>query len=169
MATEVLPAVLEGVDLTGSVLEIGPGPGIVSRALFAYGVDHLTSIEIDLVAAQKLRDEFGTSVTVHTGSATEIPVSSNTFDSIVCCTMLHHVPTTAMQDSLLAEACRVLKIGGVFTGSDSKTDLQFRLFHLFDIHNPVDVGGFEHRLLAAGFAQATVTDLEGRFRFRAIA
>ena len=167
MVRGVLPEVLEGVALDGAVLEIGPGPGLVSKALLAYGVEQLTSVEIDDAAADRLREQFGDSVTVHTGDASAMPMEANQFDTIVCCTMLHHVPTVELQDTILREAHRVLKPGGTFTGSDSKTDLRFRIFHLFDIHNPVDVDGFEDRLLAAGFAEASVVSLNGRFVFRA--
>jgi ubiquinone/menaquinone biosynthesis C-methylase UbiE len=132
-------------------------------------VERLTSVEIEDEAAVRLRERFGERVTVHTGSATALPLNDDSADVIVCCTMLHHVPTTLGQDQILAEAARVLRPGGVLTGSDSKTDLRFRLFHLFDIHNPVHVAGFERRLLEAGFAEATVTELPGRFRFRAVA
>ncbi len=33
MVGEILPWVLEGVELDGPVLEIGPGPGLVTEAL----------------------------------------------------------------------------------------------------------------------------------------
>ena len=169
MVGQVLPSVLDGVDLGGDVLEIGPGPGLVSNALFEYGVDHLTSVEIDEEAARRLRERHGDRITVHTGSAADMPIADDTFDTIVCCTMLHHVPTVELQDAILGECARVLKPGGILTGSDSKTDLRFRLFHLFDIHNPVPVETFEARLSAAGFSDVAVTDLPGRFRFRAVA
>ena len=169
MVGTVLPGVLKGVDLSGCVLEIGPGPGIVSKALFSYGVEHLTSVEIDAAAAERLRTQYGDRVTVHTGDASTMPLDDDQFDLIVCCTMLHHVPTTQLQDEILHEARRVLRPGGILVGSDSRTSLRFRLFHLFEVHNPVDVDGFEHRLEAVGFTDATVTPLEGSFLFRATA
>ena len=48
-------------------------------------------------------------------------------------TMLHHVPTVAAQDALLAEACRVLRPGGWFVGVDSLDDPGFRDFHAGDV------------------------------------
>ena len=49
MADEVLPWVLADVAMRGPVLEVGPGPGIVTEALLRYGVEDLTTEEEDLV------------------------------------------------------------------------------------------------------------------------
>ncbi len=167
MVGEVLPWVLEGVDLSGPVLELGPGPGLVTEALVRYGVEDLTSLEIDPVAAERLRDRYGDRVTVQTGDAAAMPFEDGRFSVVVCCTMLHHVPTAAAQDALLRESHRVLRPGGVMAGSDSRTSLRFRLFHLFDTHNPVDPLAFDRRLTAAGFSAVEVDPVAGRFRFRA--
>jgi hypothetical protein len=70
--------------------------------------------------------------------------------------MLHHVPSGALQDLLLAEAFRVLKAGGVFTGSDSTSSFRWRLFHLFDTCVPVEPETFAPRLEAAGFVEAQI-------------
>jgi hypothetical protein len=43
--------------------------------------------------------------------------------------MLHHIPTAGLQDRLFAEACRVLRSGGVFAGSDSASSIPFRVLH----------------------------------------
>ena len=106
MVRGVLPEVLEGVALDGAVLEIGPGPGLVSKALLAYGVEQLTSVEIDDAAADRLREQFGDSVTVHTGDASAMPMEANQFDTIVCCTMLHHVPTVERRGGVVGRLVR---------------------------------------------------------------
>lgn len=167
MVGEVLPWVLDGVDLTGPVLEIGPGPGLVTEALVRYGVEDLTTLEIDAAAADSLRRRYEDRVAVETGDAAAMPFPDGRFATVVCCTMLHHVPTNADQDRVLSESRRVLRPGGVMAGSDSRTNLRFRLFHLFDTHNPVDPFTLEDRLLAAGFGRAHVDPVDGRFRFRA--
>ena len=167
MVGEVLPEVLGDLDLSGRVLEIGPGPGLVTQALVEYGVGALTTVEIDPVAADRLRDRYGDRVTVHTASAASIPVDGGSFDVAVCCTMLHHVPTAALQDEILTEMHRVLAPDGVLAGSDSKTSARFRLFHLFDTHNPVEPGSFDQRLSDAGFEEVSVLEYPGRFLFRA--
>ena len=70
--------------------------------------------------------------------------------------MLHHVPTTDLQDKLFAEVARVLRPGGTFSGVDSLDSDEFRELHVDDICNPVDANGLEARLRAAGFSEARV-------------
>lgn len=70
--------------------------------------------------------------------------------------MLHHVPTVELQDQLLAEVARVLRPGGVLIGSDSSPSDDLRDFHEDDTYNPIEPDGFADRLVAAGFAEATV-------------
>ena len=58
------------------------------------------------------------------------------FSSVVCFTMLHHVPTPALQDQMFSEAFRVLQPGGAFAGSDGVPSLMFRVMHFGDTCNP---------------------------------
>jgi SAM-dependent methyltransferase len=169
MVGQILPWVLEDIDLDGPVLEIGPGPGLVTEALVRYGVDDLTTLEIDSEAADRLRARYESRVNVEAGDAAAMPFEDGAFAVVVCCTMLHHVPTNETQDRVLAEARRVLRPGGRLVGSDSRSGLRFRLIHLFDVHNPVDPSTLEPRLAAAGFSDGVVDPVEGRFRFRATA
>jgi ubiquinone/menaquinone biosynthesis C-methylase UbiE len=91
-----------------------------------------------------------------------------TFSGAVCMTMLHHVPSPALQDKLVAETFRVLRPGGTFVGCDSTPTLRWRLFHIMDTCVAVDTNGFAARLQAAGFVDATVETSEYHsFRFRA--
>jgi SAM-dependent methyltransferase len=89
------------------------------------------------------------------------------FDGAVCFTMLHHVPSAALQDRLLAEVARVLRPGGVFAGADSRYSRAFRLLHLFDTMVVVDPATFPQRLNAAGFEDVHVDSDQHAFRFRA--
>lgn len=169
MVGEILPWVFEGVDLEGPVLEIGPGPGLVTEALVRYGVGNLTTLEIEAPAADRLRQRYGDAVRVETGDAAAMPFPDSTFGTVISCTMLHHVPTAEAQDRVFDEARRVLRPGGTLVGSDSRTSLMFRLFHVFDVHNPVDPQTLPDRLARAGFSNPVVDATESRFRFRATA
>ncbi|NQV08200.1 class I SAM-dependent methyltransferase [bacterium] len=167
MVGKVLPWVLEGVDLSGPVLELGPGPGLVTEALVRYGVEDLTSLEIEPGAADRLRDRYGSRVRVMTGDATDMPFEAGAFSTIVCCTMLHHVPTVAAQNAVLGEAHRVIRPGGVMAGSDSRRNLRLWFFHTFDTYNPIDPADFTPRARAAGFADVEMETVDDTFRFRA--
>ncbi len=163
----LLPWALDGVELGREVLEIGPGYGATTRVLLPEA-RHLTLLEVDAASAARLREEFAgrTEEVVH-GDGTHMPFPDGRFDSVVCFTMLHHVPTPAAQDRLFAEAHRVLRPGGVFAGCDALSSVRFRLIHIGDTCVPVPPATLGERLRAAGFAEAEVTVWEGRVRFRA--
>jgi len=113
---QLLPWVLKDVELRRDLLEIGPGPGLTTDLLRSR-VERLTTIEIDPGFAEPLKQRMdGTNVTVVQGDAAKMPFESGSFSALVCFTMLHHVPSPALQDCLLQEACRVLKPGGIFVG-----------------------------------------------------
>jgi hypothetical protein len=82
--------------------------------------------------------------------------------------MLHHVDSTARQDEVLAEACRVLRPGGTFAGTDSVGgSLRFRLLHIGDVCTTIDPAGLPERLRAAGFVDVAVETAASSLRFRA--
>ncbi|HZQ07582.1 MAG TPA: class I SAM-dependent methyltransferase, partial [Anaerolineae bacterium] len=96
----ILPWALEGVDLGQDVLEVGPGPGLTTDIL-RQRLARVTAIEIDpqLAAALKQRMN-GTNVTVIEGDAAAMPFEDQKFSGAVSFTMLHHVPSPALQDQL---------------------------------------------------------------------
>lgn len=163
---EILPAVLDGLDLGDDVLELGPGYGAITRPL-AERVPRLTAVELDRALAARLTAAVGGRVHVVEADARELPFPDGRFSAVLCFTMLHHLPSPAAQDRVFAEARRVLRPGGVFAGADSRTSLRFRLIHLFDTLVPVDPETLPARLEAAGFAGVQVTAGERRFRFAA--
>src|SRR2546423_9507779 len=117
LAEEVLPAVLSGVPLAGEVLEIGPGYGASTGELVRMAA-HLTLVEADAALAADLAARFRGVTVVH-GDGARLPFGAARFGAVVCFTMLHHVPSVAVQDALLAEARRVLGPGGGVAGSGS--------------------------------------------------
>ena len=163
---DLLPCALGDVDLGDDVLEIGPGPGVTTEQLRGLA-PRLTAVEIDPQLAERLRASLAGGVEVVTADAADLPFPDGRFSAVVSFTMLHHVPSAQLQDRLLAEACRVLRPGGVFAGSDSTTGPLFRLAHAFDTMVLVDPDTFADRLSAAGFVEPTVQRARHAFRFRA--
>ena len=163
----IIPWTLEGVALGDDALEIGPGPGLTTDVLRTL-VERLTCVEIDGRLAVSLAERMdGLNVKVVEGDATALPFPAGSFSSAVSLTMLHHVPSPGLQDRLLAEVRRVLRPGAWFAGTDSRTSLRWRLYHLFDTCVPVDPETLGGRLTAAGFVGATVDSNPWAFRFRA--
>ena len=163
-----LPQVLSGAELGDEVLEVGPGPGLTTD-LLRTKVPRVTAIAIDPLLARALRQQsLGQGVEVVTGDAAALPFKSARFSAVVSFTMLHHVPSPALQDRLLAEVCRVLRPGGVFAGSDSTASFLFRLAHLGDTLVLINPDRFASRLQAAGFTHARVQHGNRVFGFQAI-
>lgn len=163
----IIPWTLENVPLGDDALEVGPGPGLTTNVLRSM-TRKLTCVEIDstLAASLKRRME-GTNVTVVQGDATQMSFQDASFSGAACFTMLHHVPSIELQDRLLAETCRVLKPGAWFAGTDSRTSLRWRLYHIFDTCVAVDPATIGQRLEKAGFADVSVDQNPWAFRFRA--
>jgi ubiquinone/menaquinone biosynthesis C-methylase UbiE len=153
---EVLPQATAGVDLGKELLELGPGPGAATEWL-RHRVDRLVAIEHEEDAAARLTERYaGTNVEVVFGSAAEVGYPDESFDTVATCTMLHHVPTRALQDRILAEAFRVLRPGGAFIGSDSLGSDGLHQFHEGDTYNPVEPAAFLVRLQTVGFTAITL-------------
>lgn len=164
----LLPWVLDDVELGPDVLEIGPGYGANLRVLVQQ-VPRLTAVEVDGATAALLEREYGDRARVIHGDGADLPLDDAAYSSVVCFTMLHHVPTADQQDRIFAEAHRVLRPGGVFAGSDSQPSLRFRLLHIRDTMNTVAPRTLPGRLAAAGFEEVAVDvhPERGTLRFRA--
>jgi len=155
---EVLPAATAGVDLGGDLLELGPGPGAATEWL-RHRVRRLVAVEHEADAAARLAERFasaGSNVEVACGDAAALAYPDETFDTVATFTMLHHVPTRALQDRVLAEAFRVLRPGGAFLGSDSLASDGLHQFHEGDTYNPVEPAAFLTRLQTIGFGTITL-------------
>ena len=165
---ELLPWALSDVELGASTLEIGPGYGANLKVLVEQA-EQLTAVEIDPVMAADLRRGHGSRATIIEGDGTDLDLPDAQFSSVVCFTMLHHVPTQHGQNELFAEARRVLEPGGVFAGCDLVHSLFMRALHIGDTYNPVPPQSLASRLEAAGFQDVDTDERNGRQRWRAVA
>ena len=163
---DVLPALADGIELGPRMLEIGPGPG-ASAEWLRHRVEDLVAIELEADTVATLRKRFAdTNVEVLQGDATDMPFEEGSFDSVGCFTMLHHVPTPALQNQVFAEALRVLRPGGTMIASDSLPSTDLHDFHVDDVYNPIDPASLLTRLQAAGFGAITIS-VDYAFTFRA--
>jgi SAM-dependent methyltransferase len=157
LESDVLEPLVAGVDLGDEMLELGPGPGAATRWL-RRRVKRLVALELDATAAARLADELaGSNVTVEVGDCTAAPFPDASFDAVGAFTMLHHLPTQALQLATLCEAFRLLRPGGVLLGADSLASQELHAFHEGDVYNPIDPARLLVFLQAAGFARVTLT------------
>jgi SAM-dependent methyltransferase len=169
---ELLPWVLgderpDGDELGDDVLELGAGPGLVTDLLVEL-VPRVTAVEIDEPLAAALRTRLaGRPVEVITADATALPLPARRFSAAACFTMLHHIPSPALQDRALAEIARVLRPGGLLVGTDGEDTPARRALHAGDVFVPIDPARMAERLRAAGFPDPLVESNGDRFRFRA--
>jgi SAM-dependent methyltransferase len=154
--TDVLPALTRDVDLGARMLEVGPGPGAATGWL-RDRVRELVLVESDEDASDKLAAAYaGTNVEIINADARVLPFADGHFDSAGAFTMLHHVPTVARQNALLAEILRVLRPGGVLIASDSVPSDELHRFHESDTYNPVEPGTLLTRLITLGYQDITI-------------
>jgi ubiquinone/menaquinone biosynthesis C-methylase UbiE len=154
---EILPWVVGARRLGDDVLEVGPGPGLVTDELRSQ-VQRLTAVEVDPQLAQALaaRLQSATNVEVVHADGAALPFPNDRFSGATCFTMLHHVPSPEHQDRLLAELKRVIKPQGLLVGIDSLDRPEWRDLHAGDTCVPVDPSTFKARLEQAGFVDVEV-------------
>lgn len=169
---QMLPWVLEGIEpaqFGDDVIEVGPGPGRTTDVLRTI-TEAVTAVELDEDLAAQLAERFaGTNVAVQQADGTALPFADDRFSAGVCFTMLHHVPTAALQDRLLAELVRVVRRGGRVIGSDSVASDELAALHVDDTYNPIDPDELPERLAAVGLRDVEVAANEFAFRFRGTA
>lgn len=152
------------------VLEIGSGSGSVAREILSRSRELAwTAIDIDPLmtqaAATRLR-EFP-SAAAETADATALPFPDASFDSVVCCLMLHHIVDW---ERAVSEVARVLRPGGTFAGYDLVRTPLASLFHRLDRspHRLVVPVEFEAECVRNGLAVSTQSRLVGHvMRFTA--
>jgi SAM-dependent methyltransferase len=163
---DVLPWILDELRPTGTarVLEVGPGPGLMTGLLRPHVGAH-TVVEINSGLAGALRERYDHSeVEVICADATATELGDASFTAALCLTMLHHVPSVERQDMLLAEMCRLLEPGGRLLGLDSLDSPSLRAFHVDDTFVPLDLDTLPDRLAAAGFVQIVVEERDPPLR-----
>jgi SAM-dependent methyltransferase len=164
---DLLPWALGDRDLGDDVLEVGPGPGLTTDVL-RQRVTKLTAVEVDPQLAAALDERLADSnVEVICADATALPFDVGRFSGAAMFTMLHHVPSADLQNQLFAEVRRVLRRGGLFTGTDSIETSARWLLHEGDVYVPVDPTSLAPRLSEAGFVDVVVEEFADRFRFQA--
>jgi len=89
-----------------TVLEIGPGSGIVTDWLRREGV-RVTTLDMDPAVRAD----------VH-GVATDLPFGAGAFDAVLCAQVLEHMPFAEV-DAALAEFARVARLGVVVSVPDA--------------------------------------------------
>ena len=153
----IVPTVLPEVAALGDdVLEVGPGYGATTD-VFREQVASLTAVEIDPELAAALSARLaGTNVTVIEGDATALTFGDDRFTGATCFSMLHHVPSEALQDRLFAEVARVVRPGGLFAATDSVYAADLEAFHDGDTFQPLDPATIAARLQRAGFVDIEV-------------
>jgi SAM-dependent methyltransferase len=160
----LVPWALDGVSLGDHVLELGPGPGQVTPMLLSRRA-RVTCIDRDPTMVDAFRLQRIGGAAIVRGDGTILPFAIATFSAVVAFTMLHHLPTAALQDRLFHEAFRALRPGGVFVGMDPRTSVGLRLVHLGDNCVPVEPETIGLRLAAAGFHDIAVQARSRYVRF----
>ena len=128
----------------------------------------MVAVEADRELAAALATRLsGTNVTVFHTDATKTGLESNRFSAVTCFGVLHHMPSTELQDRLFGEACRMLRPGGVFVATDSLDLEAIRKFHTDDVFVPLDPSTLEARLQVAGFTSVRIAPTTYELRFTA--
>jgi len=107
---QILPLVAEHLDGVADLLDLGCGEGQVARAAAAAGVPRVIGLDPALAQVGAARGRGGAPRYLQAG-AHGLPVASGSFDAVVACLVMEHIPDL---DTALAEVARVLRPGGRF-------------------------------------------------------
>lgn len=126
----VLPWSLQGLSLSGDVLEIGCGSGAMAAEILRHHRDvRLTATDYDesmVETAERRLPRFGERASVRQADATALPFADASFDAVLSFIMLHHV---IQWEQAISEAVRVLRPGGRLIGYDLLGDRFGRILH----------------------------------------
>lgn len=131
-----------GID-SGSVIEIGPGPGYVGLEWLKSTVDtRLTGIEISpamIRLASRNAEDYGLADRVKyvEGNAMGIPLEDDTFDAAFSNGSMHEWEDPV---SVFNEIARVLKPGGLFCITDLRRDLSEEIYgYMYNACSPEEI------------------------------
>ena len=164
--TTLVPWVLEAVPPVAHTIEVGAAAGATTAVLLER-TETLTCVEIDPVRAEALAARFGDRVRVVCDDAGALPFASDTFDLAVAIAMLHHVPSAAAQDRVLAEMTRVVRPGGVLACYEITANPLVRALHWFDTMTIIEPDDCATRLTAACLVDVSIDVRTSGYRFRA--
>jgi ubiquinone/menaquinone biosynthesis C-methylase UbiE len=166
---DLRPWLLALGGLGDDVLEIGPGPGL-STDLLRTLAPTVSVVELDPSLAARLRERLTGTVRVVQADAAQTPFADGRFSAVVCFHMLHHVPSVAKQDAVLAEAARVLRAGGAFLCADALDLEAVRAAHEAqgETFVPLDPEPLRERLQRLGFRQVEVKQQAYQLLVRAV-
>jgi ubiquinone/menaquinone biosynthesis C-methylase UbiE len=129
-------------------------------------VPRVTSLEYNNAFAIKLAQNYGHNSVVQCDAAA-LPFPDRSFSSAIAILVLHHLPSTPLQDRSFAEVHRVLRPGGCFLAFEVPNSWFNRVIHINSTFVPVESSTLSARLTAAGFADVVLDRRPGGFRLRA--
>jgi SAM-dependent methyltransferase len=167
LEADLLPWIERVAELGDDVLEIGPGPGLTTDIL-RRRASNVTAVEIDHALASGLKERLrGSNVDVIEGDAKALAFDSDRFSAATAFSVLHHVPTVAEQDQILAEILRVLAPGTGLFATDARDLETIRDGHRDDTFVPLQVNTLVSRLERIGFVGINLDIAEYEIRFTA--
>lgn len=122
--------IIEALDLTGTekIIDIGGGTGFLAARLSAQA--H-SIIVLDESPGMLSHNTNNNTIRPVVGNALKIPFPDHTFQVALLCDVVHHIRA---QETLLAEAYRILKKGGRILILDfDRSHFKTSLLHLFEV------------------------------------
>lgn len=167
VSRRVLAWAMQGLPLSGDILEIGSGSGAMAEELMRMHPSvRLTATDHDPTMVETARARLGAipQVTVRQADAVNLPFDGNAFDAVLSFLMLHHVIDW---EQAIAEIARVLRPGGKLVGYDLTDSRAASLIHRADKspHQLIDRQALEPALTHAGLR---VTHLRDSFGGRVV-
>jgi len=125
----------KGIE-TGTILDVGTGPGIfpifLSKSLPGIrfkGID-LSPVMVDIAKKNAAQEDLEDRVAFEVGSAYSLPCENHSIDLLLCINTLHHLDRPI---DFFDEVARSLKEGGSFVIVDFRRDVSFMLVGVLNL------------------------------------